>query len=529
MSPILTTKTKPLPISRNYLEEKKKASSSQKQSATLLPKSYQEDLPTNLMPENTFLQQDWIPHPYQKMAVQFLLKQCSAGLFLDPGLGKTSIALKALDILLKNKLIRRALVVPPLRPAYEVWPVQIDQWKQFSHLRWNILHGDNKDDAVNTDADVYIINPDGLPWFFANRTGQSPFNIIKPELLIIDESSKFKHTRTRRFKLLKPFLSRFQRRWILTGSPNPNGYMDLFGQIYILDLGKALGEYITHFRMNYFIPAGGSGPIVYNWRLKQGGEKAIQRAIKPLVLSLDENEYLKVPKEVPNIIRVALPPAARKIYDDLEDEMIAELEDRSVVTAVNAAVASMKCCQVASGGIYINELKNERINRISKLLHNAKTEALVDLVEELQGVPLLLGFEFDHDLERILTAFPRTPYIKGGVKPDDARRIIQQWNGNKLSLFACNVASVAHGLNLQEGQCQHVAFYTVPWDFENYDQFIRRVRRQGNKHGHVIVHHFIARDTVDESKLRAMRSKERTQRGLMQALRTYIKVRHQTP
>lgn len=420
------------------------------------------------------------------------------------------------------------LVIAPLRPVYEVWPTQIDQWNQFSHLRWNILHDHSKEEAQHVDADVYIINPDGLPWLFANRKGRSPFDVIKPDVLNIDESSKFKHTRTRRFKIIKQFLPRFKRRWILTGSPNPNGYLDLFGQIYILDLGKALGEYISHYRANYFIPAGGNGPVVYNWRLKQGGEKAIQRAIKPLVLSLSEEEYLKVPKEVPNIIRVVLPSAAKKIYDDLEEEMIAELEDKSIVTATNAAVASMKCCQVASGGIYVNELRHGRVERIVKHLHDAKTEALVDLVDELQGEPLLLGFEFDHDLERILGALGKTtPYVKGGVSPVRAKQIMAAWNRNEIQVLACNVESVAHGLNLQEGSCGHVGFYTIPWNYESYDQFIRRVRRQGNAHGHVIVHHFIARDTVDESKLRAMRSKERTQKGLMQALRTYAKGKKQ--
>lgn len=468
--------------------------------------------------------QDWIPHAYQKRAVRFLLKYANAGLFLDPGLGKTSIALKAFDTLLKEGLAKRMLVIAPLRPVYEVWPVQIDQWNQFKHLRWSILHGHEKDYDIESDADIFVMNPDGLPWLIKNRI----LRVIQPDILNIDESSKFRHPKTRRFKLLKPYLEIFQRRWILTGSPTPKSYMDLFGQIYILDLGNALGQFITHFRATYFLPTGYMG---HDYRLQPGAEKAIQRAIKPLVLRLDADDYVSVPKEIPDVRRITLPPNARDVYDRLETEMFAELDRKHVVTAVNAAVASMKCCQVASGGVYVDRplVDGDKKKRIAKHIHHAKTEALEELIDELQGVPLLLGFEFDHDLERILSILPKnTPYIKGGMNPKLVNQIIQAWNQNRITVLPCNVASVSHGLNLQEGQCQHVAFYTIPWNFDDYDQFIRRVRRQGNQHNHVIVHHFVARDTVDEVKLRDKRSKAHTQKTLLDALRSYIKSRRPT-
>ena len=465
------------------------------------------------------VQQQWRPHAYQVQSVKFLLEQRAAGLFLDPGMGKTSITLKAFDVLLQEKMVKRALVIAPLRPCYLVWPAEINEWKNFSHLRYSILHGPRKEQALEQDADVYIINPDGLPWLMSDGR----FRRLGADMLIVDESSKFRHANTRRFKLLKPALPTFNYRYILTGSPNPNGYLDLFGQVYILDMGAALGQYVTHYRTKFFYPTGYGG---YTWKLQDGAEERIHKVLKPLVLRLDAQDYLKLPQPKPNIIRVDLPAAARKVYDELEDDMITELKSGEIVTAVNSGSALNKCCQVASGALYhmIDPTVPKEKQRKWELVHDTKIEALQDLIEELQGSPLLLAYEYQHDLARILQLLGKhAPYIGSGVGMDESLLIEKLWNADQLAVLPGHPASMGHGLNLQRGTCRHVAFFTVPWDYELYDQFIKRVMRQGNKNKLVFIHHFVARNTIDEVKLSKLHRKANTQQGLLNALRTYVK------
>jgi len=464
----------------------------------------------------------WTPLPYMKKCVEFLLKHCGSGLLLDPGMRKTSITLKAISILLKQRLMRRALVIAPLRPCYMVWPAEMYKWTDFHGLRYSILHGSHKEEALEQDADIYIINPDGLPWLTAGGGMDNRLRQLSPDMLVVDESSKFRNTQSQRFKLLRPFLDTFKRRHILTGSPTPKSYLDLFGQIYILDQGNALGQYITHYRTNYFYPSGYMG---YDWKLQDGAEKRIHRQIKPLVVRFEAGDYLKLPKPTPNVIRVQLPDKARKTYKDLEEEMITTIESREIV-AVNAAVASGKCAQVANGGLYHSDAEVRRAmggKREWALVHTAKDEALAELVEELQGTPLLIGYEYDHDRERILQVLGKDTLDIGKVGMTQAKRIENKWNSGELPYIIGQVAAVAHGLNLQYGGCRNVCFYSVPWDFEIYDQFIKRICRSGNTAAHVRVHHLIARDTVDELKMVRLRKKERGQTGLLQALRSYVR------
>lgn len=452
----------------------------------------------------------WVPHDYQKRAVEFLLTHGGAGLFLDPGLGKTSITLKALQATKK-----KALVIAPLRVCYEVWPKERDKWADFADVRVSLLHGKYKQDALEEDADIYVVNPEGLDWLLSNRA----YLKKRFETLVIDESSKFKYTKTKRFKLLKDELNKFNRRWILTGSPNPNGYMDLFGQIYIIDQGHALGRYVTHYRTQFFYSVDQQG---WDWRLMPGSEAQIQARIKPLVLRLDAEDYLKLPKLEPNIIRVDLPPSTRKIYDEMEAELISELESGETVTAVSAGAAAIKCSQIANGGLYYPDPEGPLLKRMTASLHTAKTDALEDLIEELQGSPLLIAYEFTHDLERLRERFGAgLPAIGGGVTPKTVAEIIKQWNLGKLPLLAAHPASAGHGLNLQMFANQ-ICWYGLTWDFELYDQLIRRLRRQGNPNAQVFVHHIVARDTIDEAKLGALRRKARTQKGFLDSLKDYV-------
>lgn len=451
----------------------------------------------------------WKPHAYQKKAMKFMLQNCCAGLFLDPGLGKTSISLGATKVMLKEGVIDKVLIVAPLRVCYSVWPKEIDKWTDFNDLTISILHGKDKEKNLERESDIYIINPEGLQWLLRHPRFKKNF---QGAALIIDESSKFKATSTQRFKLLRPFLPVFSRRYILTGSPAPNGLLDLFGQIYILDLGASLGRFITHYRNSFFYPSGYGG---YDWKLQDGAEKKIQERIRPLTLRLDAADYLELPKMIVNPIYVDLDAKAYAVYKEMEDELIAAIEDGDVV-AVNAAVATGKCSQIANGGIYDEK-------GFAHHIHTAKSEAVADLIDELNGTPALVAYEYGHDLERLRKVLGKeTPYIGGGVSPKRAGEIERAWNNGELPVLLGQPASIAHGLNLQNAG-NHVVWHSLTWNFEHYDQFIRRVLRQGSKHDKVFVHHIIARDTIDEIKLHAINRKYRTQKDLLDALNVFLK------
>lgn len=477
----------------------------------------------------------------------------------ENGLGKTSITYGSAKVLKNKGLFRGALVIAPLRCVYSVWPTERDKWDDFKEFSVGLLHGDEKEEVLlEQQHDFYVINFEGIEWLFGTpkpnrpkrRQGQDKESYEKSiaaytkkleawqiedakvkrrrkalfekvDTLIIDELSKMKHPETKRFSSLKPWLCKFARRWGLTGSPAPNGLMDLFGQCYCLDMGKALGPYITHFRNKFFYPSGFGG---YDWKLQEGAADKIYAAIKPLALRMDANDYLKMPKLIPVTVYVDLPKAARKTYEAMEDDLFAEIDGEEFV-AVNAASASIKCQQIANGALY-----KDRVDALTGLpikgkrewtvIHNAKLEAMQDLIEEMQGQPLLWGYHFGHDLERIVKTLGKaTPHMD--VSPKIGDQLVKKWNRNELDYLFCHPASVGHGLNMQEGGARHVAWFNIPWDLELYDQFIRRLLRQGNDADCVFVYHIVARDTVDEAKMRALSSKYKGQKALLDALRQY--------
>lgn len=490
------------------------------------------------------LPQPWKPHAYQKKAIKFLLEHACAALFLDPGLGKTSITLAAIKILKQKKLVDKVLLVAPLRVCYSVWPREIQKWEDFSGLKIEVLHGPDKDEALKRDADVYIINPEGLDWLTqvkktkvkSAKTGKETTKLdidlrrwkkLGFDTLVIDELTKFKHTSSGRFKLLKLVLHTFRRRWGLTGSPASNGLLDLFGQCYILDEGRSLGQFITHYRMKYFNPVDKNGFV---WVPREGAEDEIYERLSPLALRMAAEDYLEMPVLIENNIRIDLPDEVREFYDSLEEDLIGAI-DENIITAANAAVASGKCRQVANGGIYltpeleITGFKLPKKKREWMNLHTEKVDALAELIEELQGSPLLVAYDFEHDLDRLREKFGADiPYIGGGVTPKRSSELERLWNAGKLPFLFGHPQSIAHGLNLQEIG-NHVAWHSMTWDFELYDQFIRRIRRQGNKSKRVFVHHFLARDTIDEVMLKSLKFKNRGQQALFEGLKQLAKQR----
>lgn len=454
----------------------------------------------------------YVPHKYQEKAIQFMLERPCAGLFLSPGLGKTSISLTSFKILQKKKMVRAMLVLAPLRPCYMVWGQEKDKWDDFGKLKVEILHGTSKVEALKRDADIYVMNFEGLKWLsgeLAKSKKPWPF-----DMLVVDESSKLKSPQTQRFKIIKPMLEKFSRRYILTGTPVPNGLIDIFGQMYVMDRGATFGPYITHFRSRYFYQTGFGG---YEWKLKHGGEKEIQDAIAPRVLQMTAEDYLELPELIFNDIFVDLPPSARKLYKQMEDDFFLQVKDGTVV-ASNAAGASNKCRQIASGGVYSSDDEWEHI-------HDAKTEALEDLLEELSGSPALVMYAYRHDLDRIKKLVGKDmPFLGGGVTARQSVEIQALWNAGEIPVLAGHPQSMAHGLNLQQSG-NTVIWYTLTWNFEEYDQAIRRIYRQGQKGKRVIVHRIIARDTLDEAVVKALERKGQGQTDLFNAITEYWKER----
>lgn len=481
--------------------------------------------------------QRWAPHAYQKRAVKFLLEHGSAALFLDPGLGKTSVTIAACKVLMKEGTMRGALVVAPLRPAQTTWPKEIDKWDDFKDMDLVVLHGAKFDKLVREKHDIYVINYEGLGKLFSRRkvgkvwryemTDAGKALMGNVDTLVWDELSKMKNAGTLRYTLIKPWLKKFLRRWGLTGSPASNGLLDLFGQCYVLDEGRSLGPFVTHYRHNYFLPTDTMG---YNWRPKEGAEEAIYERLRPLALRMDADDYLTLPKQFDHAIKFDLPPAVRKQYDELENELLTLVEDE-VVSAANMASANSKCRQVCSGAIYMHDIdpitgapRQRKSDRTWAILHDEKLDALEGLIDELQGQQLLVAYDFNHDLDRLLKRFPKTPFIGGGVSTARGAELEAAWNRGELPLLFGHPASIGHGLNLQESNAHHIAWFTLTWDFELYDQFNRRLRRQGNSADYLHVYQFMARDSVEESVAYALRRKFKTQKLLLDALKTKSRV-----
>lgn len=437
-------------------------------------------------------------------------------------------------------MIGKVLIIAPLRICYSVWPAEIEKWKDFEHMTIAILHGPHKQEFLEADADIYIINPEGLEWLLdvekivtVTRGGKEKvkvkvdirkFKKLGFDLLIIDELSKFKSTKSIRVKALKHVLHTFSRRWGLTGSPAPNGLLDLFGQCFMLDQGRSLGQYITHYRHQFFEPSYDG----FSWTLREGAEEGIYKRLKPLALTMKADDYIDMPVVIENNIMVQLPDSVQVIYDELHDDLITRIEE-GVITAATGAVASMKCRQVASGGIYLDAdvealIKLPTTDKKWVDLHTQKLDALEDLIDELQGQPILIAYDFKHDLERFKKRFGKNiPYIGGGVHIKQSQKLEAAWLAGDLKYLFGHPQAIGHGLNLQTAGdygARHICFHTPIWDYELYDQFIRRVLRQGNKSKRVFVHHILAENTIDEVILDTLKQKRRTQNALFKALKS---------
>jgi len=436
-----------------------------------------------------------------------MLEHAGSGIILDPGMGKTSIALAVLDVLLSVRKVTKVLVIAPLRVCRLVWPLERDKWDDFNHMDiCNLCELDEKERIrlLKENHAIYLINPESLK------------NLLSPKLwagqgfdcLVVDESTKFKDTQTQRFKALKPFLPQFKRRYILTGTPSPNGYEDLFGQMYIVDLGKTLGRFITHYRAQYFR----QDPFnTYGLELMPGAAKEIQEKLKESLISFNEKDFIELPELIHDKIYIDLPPTARKHYIDMQRRFFTLLESGEPVFAPNAAVVGGKCRQIANGGLYIQEENNRRG---FSALHFEKLRALGDLVEQLQGQPMLTAYEFQFDAEAIEKAIPRTINM---TATKELEAVNDAFNRGLIPHLIGHPASMGHGLNLQ-GHCNHICMYGINWNYEWFKQFLKRVYRQGNSAEHVTLHWIIARNTLDERVMDVLSSKGASDDEIKRAL-----------
>ena len=467
---------------------------------------------------------DWVPHPYQERSGKFLLENGQAGLLLDPGMGKTSITLAVAKTLLKRKLVKRVLVSAPLRACYDVWPAEVCDWTDFKDLRIALLHGPDKERTLRTlepEHQICLINPEGVPWLTSSA---KRMKALGADMLVIDESSLWKSSTSVRFRALRKYLPSFKRRYILTGTPRPRHYLDLHGQVYLMDMGATLGVYLSHYRNNFFFP---TGYQMREWEILPGAAEKIDKLVAPLVLRLDAKDYLKLPKEMERTHRIELPPKARAEYDKIEDGLMSMLFDRPLV---DSASARSKCSQIANGSVYVDSIIEEdwkaKGAREVQVVHTAKADALVDLVNELQGEPLLVGIGYHHDVTAIRKALGYdVPCINSFTTRAQAADYIDRWNRGLLTVLLAHPASAGHALNLQKFHARHVAYYDIGDNFDYYDQFFKRVCRQGNKSAFVMRHHFVASNTVDVPKMRNLRNKSTGQRAFLDAMKKYSEER----
>ena len=446
------------------------------------------------------------PHDYQGYSIDFILENPYCGLFLDMGLGKTAITLTAIDLLKYDRLeIDKVLLIAPLRVAENTWHTEIDKWEHLQHLKISKVLGSaaNRKRALRAEADIYAINRENVPWLIAYLGSYMPFDMV-----VIDELSSFKNPGSQRFKALR-MVRPFVRRVLgLTGTPAPNGLIDLWSQIYLLDMGERLGKTLTGYRQKYFTPGQRNGHVVYNYDLQPSSEGLIRDKIGDICVSMQAKDYLELPERIDNFIPVVFDEELEKRYIDFERQSVIRFLDAEEISAVNAAALTNKLLQFANGCLYDEE-------RNIRNIHNLKIDALEEILDTANGKPVLVFYSFKHDLVAI------NEHLKQ-YKPRKLEKAkdVQDWNNGKIQLFLAHPASAGHGLNLQAGG-NIIVWYGLTWSLELYQQANARLHRQGQTQS-VIVNHLVAKGTMDEDVIQSLSRKELGQEALLQSIKARI-------
>ncbi len=407
------------------------------------------------------------------------------------------------DLCLDKFEIRKVLIIAPLRVASQTWPAEIKKWDHLKGLSYSVAVGTEKDriNALMKRATIYIINRENVDWL-VNKSG-IPFDF---DMVVIDELSSFKSYGAKRFKSLLKVRPSVKRIVGLTGTPSSNGLMDLWAEFRVLDLGQRLGRYITHYRSAYFVPDKRNAEIIFSYKPLPGAEDRIYSQISDITISMKSADYLKMPECVLNEVPVYLSEKEWSIYSDFRDEMVANLGDEEI-DAINAAVLSGKLLQMANGAVYDDKNK-------AHLIHDRKLDALEDLIEGANGKPVLLAYWYKHDLERIQKRFP--------ARQIKTSKDIEDWNNGNIPIATIHPASAGHGLNLQSGGSTLI-WFGLTWSLELYQQTNARLYRQGQNET-VVIHHIIAKDTIDEDVMTALTRKEKTQSSLIDAVKAKLEV-----
>lgn len=446
----------------------------------------------------------FIPHDYQQYAIDFIKNNEIAAILLDMGLGKTSITLTAVnDLIFDSFEVSKVLVIAPLRVARDTWPAEIKKWDHLKHLRYSVAVGSESERlaALRKEADIYIINRENVDWLVNKSRVSFDFDMV-----VIDELSSFKSHQSKRFKSLlkvRPFIKRIVG---LTGTPSSNGLMDLWAQFRILDMGKRLGRYITHYRNAYFLPDKRSADRIFTYKPADGAEQMIYNRISDITISMKSADYLKLPECIINEVPVFMDVKEKRIYETFKEDMVAKIKDEEI-DAANAAVLSGKLLQMANGCIYDEDKKALKI-------HDRKLDALEDLIESANGKPLLVAYWFQHDLARIKERF--------SVREIKTSKDIEDWNQGRIPVAVIHPASAGHGLNLQTGGSTLV-WFGLTWSLELYQQCNARLHRQGQTDT-VVIHHIIAKETIDEDVMAALQRKEKIQNALINAVKAKLEV-----
>lgn len=449
-------------------------------------------------------------HDYQKYATTFIEEHPVSAILLDMGLGKSVITLTAIsDLLFDSFEIHRVLVIAPLRVARDTWPAELEKWEHLHSLIYSVAVGTEvqRKASLLQKADIFIINRENVEWL-VEKSGL-PFDY---DMVVVDELSSFKSYQAKRFRSLmkvRPFVKRITG---LTGTPSSNGLMDLWAEFKLLDMGKRLGRFITHFREAYFVPDKRNQQIVFSYKPKPGAEEAIYRLVSDITISMKSTDYLKMPECVINEVPVRLSEKEMEYYQTLKDDLILSLDGQDI-DAANAVGLSNKLTQMANGAVY-----GEENNVIP--IHDRKLDALEDLIEAANGKPVLVAYWFKHDLSRIEERLHKRhiPFSKL-----DTADSIKRWNNGELPVALVHPASAGHGLNLQSGGSTLI-WFGLTWSLELYQQTNARLWRQGQTADTVVIHHLIADDTIDEKIMAALKKKDKTQSALIDAVKADLKI-----
>lgn len=450
-------------------------------------------------------------HNYQKACIEHIIEHPYCGLFLDLGLGKTVTALTAIEALMFDYCeVDSALIIAPKRVAESVWQEEAQNWEHLRHLTFSKIIGTQKQrqEAIRTKADIYIISRDNIAWLSAlYGGGKLPFDMV-----VIDELSSFKSYKSERFKAMRSARLYIKRLVGLTGTPAPNGLIDLWSQIYLMDRGDRLEKTITRYREKYFRPGRTNGNVVYSYDLMSDSEFLIHKKIEDICISMKAEDYLEMPFRTDNYIKLKMSENIRKQYEDFEKNKVLELlssaDKETAINVVNAAALSNKLLQFANGAIYDEE-------RNVYPIHDIKLEALKEIIDDANGQPVLVAWTYQFDRDRI------KEYLKA-YKPRELKtnKDIEDWNTGKVQVMLAHPASAGHGLNLQAGG-HIIIWFGQTWSLELYQQFNGRLYRQGQQ-SHVVINHLILQGTHDEDVIKALKSKDQKQNSLMNSVKAKI-------